>query len=115
MDFLSQNFVNNMTEKYANFSGRATRKEYWLFQLVLIVIMFGLVFLEMLIRGSDVFATLFQFATFLPSLALGVRRMHDTNHSGWWIICPIVNLVFACTKGTTGDNRFGADPLVNQQ
>ena len=41
MDFLSQNFVNNMTEKYASFSGRATRKEYWLFQLVFIVIMCG--------------------------------------------------------------------------
>jgi uncharacterized membrane protein YhaH (DUF805 family) len=41
--------------------------------------------------------------------------MHDTDHSGWWILLPIVNLIFACTEGTRGPNRFGADPKLSEQ
>ena len=69
----------------------------------------------MLTVGSDIAATVFQVVTLIPAVAVTIRRMHDTDHSGWWQLVPIVSLVFACTKGTTGNNRFGADPLVNQQ
>ena len=58
----------------------------------------------------SILATIYQLAVMIPSIAVGVRRMHDTNHSGWWLLLPIVNLVFACTEGTQGDNGFGADP-----
>jgi uncharacterized membrane protein YhaH (DUF805 family) len=49
-------------------------------------------------------------AIFLPSLALAIRRMHDVDKSGWYSLIPIYNLILLCTEGTTGDNRFGADP-----
>lgn len=104
-------------KKYAEFSGRARRKEYWMFTLVnvivcviltLIIKLTGLSFIAILID-------IYQLALLVPSIAVGIRRMHDTDHSGWWILCPIVNLVFACTEGTRGDNRFGADPKLGAQ
>ena len=115
MDFFISNFVDNITKKYATFSGRASRKEYWLFNLAYVSIICVLVLIEMLTVGSDIAATVFQVVTLIPAVAVTIRRMHDTAHSGWWQLVPIVNLVFACTKGTAGNNRFGADPLVTQQ
>ena len=53
---------------------------------------------------------LYSLAIIVPSIAVGVRRMHDTNHSGWWLHLPIVNLVFACTEGVRGPNEYGPDP-----
>ena len=64
---------------------------------------------------NSILVTIYQWAVMLPSIAVGVRRMHDTNHSGWWLLCPIVNLIFACTEGTRGENRFGADPKAGTQ
>jgi uncharacterized membrane protein YhaH (DUF805 family) len=102
-------------KKYAVFSGRSRRKEYWMFCLCNWIITFALAFIEALAgifpeSGDSIFVSVYQFAIFLPTLALGIRRMHDSDHSGWWILLPIVNLVFACTEGTRGDNRFGSDP-----
>jgi uncharacterized membrane protein YhaH (DUF805 family) len=57
-----------------------------------------------------IIATLYSLAVLLPSVAVGIRRMHDTDHSGWWIIVPLVNLIFACTDGTPSSNRFGPSP-----
>lgn len=102
-------------KKYAEFSGRARRKEYWMFVLFNTIICFVLGFIAGLAgphSGLGVLVNIYQLAVLIPSIAVGVRRMHDTDHSGWWIIVPIVNLVFACTEGTTGDNRFGYDPKM---
>jgi uncharacterized membrane protein YhaH (DUF805 family) len=105
-------------KQYAVFNGRARRKEYWMFALFnfLIAIAFGFVF--GLVggpgRGSVIF-DIYQLAILIPSIAVGVRRMHDTDHSGWWLLVPIVNLVFACTEGTSGPNRFGPDPKLEAQ
>ena len=106
-------------KKYAVFSGRARRKEYWMFMLfnVLIAMTFGIVDgLSGATGGASVFGSLYQLATLLPTwllvpfLAAGVRRMHDTDHSGWWLIVPVVSLIFAVRAGQDGDNRFGLDP-----
>jgi uncharacterized membrane protein YhaH (DUF805 family) len=59
---------------------------------------------------ASVLATIYELVILLPATAVGVRRMHDTDHSGWWLLLPIVNLVFAVTEGTRGNNRFGPDP-----
>ena len=59
---------------------------------------------------ESILALLFQLAILVPTLAVGVRRMHDTDHSGWWVIVPIANVVFLFMEGTRGANRFGADP-----
>jgi len=103
-------------KKYAVFAGRARRKEFWLFYLGNVTIALGLGLSEGLFgiaaeTDESVLALLFQFAVLVPSLAVAVRRMHDTDHSGWWLMIPIVGWVFCCTNGTRGANRFGADPI----
>ncbi len=120
--------------KYAIFSGRARRKEFWLWQLLIGVVTAFLLSLsrpvfnpyidspgDKLITGfvNPVFSTIlfvFLAAIFLPSLAVQVRRLHGNNKSGWWLLLGItgigslVLLVFYLLDGTRGPNRFGADP-----
>lgn len=60
--------------------------------------------------GSSVLTTIYSLGVLIPGIAVGVRRMHDTNHSGWWLLFPVVNLIFLVTEGTQGNNRFGQDP-----
>jgi uncharacterized membrane protein YhaH (DUF805 family) len=100
-------------KKYTEFSGRASRKEYWLFTLGQFVI--GLL-LALII---PVLYFVFLIGTLLPVLAVWVRRLHDTNRSGWWcfiVLVPLVGnimmLVFLCSKGTEGDNDYGPNPLL---
>jgi uncharacterized membrane protein YhaH (DUF805 family) len=112
------NWYLEVLKKYVDFDGRARRKEYWMFVLINTIISFVLMFLIMKTGGAktgSVVLNLYQLAVLLPSIAVGVRRMHDTDHSGWWILCPIVNLIFACTGGTAGPNRFGPDPKLSAQ
>ncbi|HXD18459.1 MAG TPA: DUF805 domain-containing protein [Vicinamibacterales bacterium] len=102
-------------KKYATFSGRSQRKEYWMFVLVNTIVIVALTIIETVARGDaagdgSVLAGLYNLAVFLPTLAAGVRRMHDTDHRGWWLLVPLVNLVLACRDGGQGDNRFGPDP-----
>ena len=99
-------------KKYAQFSGRARRKEYWMFVLFHVLIAGAFGFLDGLASGpgaATIFANVYQLAVLVPSLAAGVRRMHDTGHSGWWLLVPLVSLVLAVRDGD-GDNRFGPDP-----
>jgi len=127
-------------DKYATFSGRASRSEYWYSFLFLFLV--GLVWAGLIFslgafdfsspRGMSGLATfvmiaggLFYLAVFIPTLAVSVRRLHDRNMSGWWylglmvlsavpyigIVVSIGWLVLFCLKGTSGDNRFGPDPL----
>jgi uncharacterized membrane protein YhaH (DUF805 family) len=56
---------------------------------------------------------IYDLAILLPAIGAGIRRMHDTNHSGWWILLPIVNLIFAIIEGDKGENRFGPDPKIS--
>ena len=108
-----------LTEKYADFRGRAPRSEYWWF-----VLFYMLVYLAVALVGvvSDTLAGIVQFVVWLgllvPSIAVAVRRLHDTDRSGWWllialipVIGTIVLIVFTVQRGTPGDNRFGPDPL----
>ena len=102
-------------KKYAVFTGRARRKEFWLFNLGNLIIALVLILSEGLFgiaaeTDESVLGLLFQLASLVPTIAVGVRRMHDTDHSGWWVIAPIANVVFMCMNGTRGANRFGADP-----
>jgi len=104
-------------KNYANFSGRTSRRDYWMFVLVNTIVLFALTMIEAVARAgvaesnsSSVLAGLYNLAVLLPSLAAPVRRMHDTDRRGWWLFVPIVSLVFACMDGEHGDNRFGPDP-----
>ena len=110
---------------YVNFSGRAPRWEYWYW--VLFVIIVGIVssLIDSFIFGSDPteggFApvqTLTGLALFIPGIAIGIRRLHDLDRTGWWFLIAftgiglILLLIWACMKGTAGPNRFGPDPLA---
>ena len=105
-------------ERYAQFEGRAGRAEFWWFFLANLVI--GIVF-QILFRVSGIFVILwflYALALIIPEIAVGVRRLHDTNNSGWWlllgffpIVGAIVLLVFFATEGDSGPNEYGApDP-----
>ncbi len=109
------NYYFEALKKYAVFSGRARRKEYWMFFLFNIIIGFLLRFIEGMAGinpGSyeGLLAIIYQLAILIPSIAVGVRRMHDVNKSGWYLLIPIYNLILACTDGTKGDNKYGSDP-----
>lgn len=104
-------------KRFADFSGRSRRMEYWLFVLfVWIVIIIlraieGMAGLTGMVGGVyGPLTTIFYLAMLIPLIAVAVRRMHDQDRSGWWILVPIVNIVFLFIDGTRGPNRFGPDP-----
>jgi uncharacterized membrane protein YhaH (DUF805 family) len=102
-------------ERYAKFDGRSARPEFWWFVLAnfLIQVVFNL-----LAQATDLFAILgfvYALAVLVPSIAVGVRRLHDTDKSGWFLLLGlipcvgiIILIVFFATEGTRGPNRFGA-------
>ncbi len=110
-------------KKYATFSGRARRSEYWYFTLFYLLIYLVLMFVDMTMgafsskEGIGVLTTLFTLAMLLPSLAVTIRRLHDTGHSGWWILLGalpflggLILFVFFVRDGDPGTNEFGEDP-----
>jgi uncharacterized membrane protein YhaH (DUF805 family) len=106
---------------YVNFSGRAVRSEFWYWVLfaILASIVAGLIDLALFgVEGSSPINSLVGLALFLPGLAVSVRRLHDLDRSGWWILLGLIPLVgiiilivWYCQRGTVGVNRFGPDPL----
>ena len=102
--------------KYATFSGRAVRSEYWYFILFQILANAAAGAVGYALQSSVVDG-LVDLLLILPALAVAVRRLHDIDKSGWWLLIgliPLVGWVFLivwhCTKGTLGANRFGPDP-----
>ena len=106
------NYYLSVLKKYTVFTGRARRKEYWMFCLFNLIIAIALNVVARIIH-LPILGTLYSLAVLLPAIAVGVRRMHDTDHSGWWLLLPIVNLIFAITDGQPGDNRFGPNPKTS--
>jgi len=103
----------HVLKNYAVFDGRARRREFWSFALVnfcigLVISLFGA-----LCGDSGVLYTLYTFATLIPYIGVGIRRMHDTDRSGWWILLPIGNLIYWAEDGKPGTNRFGTDPKAS--
>ena len=102
-------------ERYAKFDGRAARPEFWWFVLANFII--GVVF-NILSQVSDLFfflSLLYSLAVLVPYLAVAVRRLHDTDKSGWWLLiglipCAgiIILIVFFATEGTRGPNQYAA-------
>jgi uncharacterized membrane protein YhaH (DUF805 family) len=110
-----------MFENFANFSGRARRAEYWYFVLMYIILLIVATMLDgalglnfsPLPYGYLYLAV--ALASIIPSLAAGVRRMHDVGKSGWFLLIPIYSLVLACSEGNRGENRYGADPKATEE
>lgn len=109
----------DVLKKYVVFEGRARRKEYWMFFLFNLIIAFVIGFAEGLLGAAGTVSTLYSLAIFLPSLAVTVRRLHDTDRSGWWIlICliplvgPLVLLYFLVLEGVSQSNEYGDNPKL---
>ena len=123
--------VKSVFGNYATFSGRARRSEYWFFYLFNLIAVFVFMIVASIIgaifgggKGAAgglavgyVLYILYGLAAFIPSVAVAVRRLHDTNRSGWnllWCLLPfvggIVVLVFMVMDSTPGENQYGANP-----
>jgi uncharacterized membrane protein YhaH (DUF805 family) len=118
--------INSCLGQYAGFTGRAQRAEYWYWLLFTLLV--GLVggFICGFVGGmlgtgtpAMIFQGVFMLAILLPSLAVAVRRLHDLDKSGWWyllvlvpLVGPIIMLVWFCTPGTRGPNRFGGGTVM---
>ncbi|MBD0830596.1 DUF805 domain-containing protein [Aestuariibaculum sediminum] len=109
-------YLKVVKENYANFNGRARRKEYWMFVLFNMLFTYAIAFLSgLLVTLTDNVALAFIYviyllAVFIPSLAVGVRRMHDVGKSGWYLLIPIYSFILAVTEGDRGVNKYGPDP-----
>jgi len=113
-------FYIGVLKKWNIFSGRARRKEYWMFFLMNFILFTILGVLIQFPYMGDVFyiiSVLLSFALIIPNLALSIRRLHDTNHSGWLLLLglipligAIILLVFFIQGGTSGNNKYGPNP-----
>ena len=135
--------IKSFYKNYFNFRGRASRSEYWWNNLLsygLIAIWYAVYFValfSLIDAGSDpteatliaygqtgivgILLLIFLLASFIPSLSISFRRIHDKNKSAWnflWFLVPIFGfipiLIWFCQRGTVGENRFGADPLAQK-
>ncbi len=131
-----ENFKDILTNKYADFEGRARRSEYWYFTLIymILILLFGffsgvLFSIVSVMTGGPATSTgmipiillsIIMLGLFIPALALTVRRLHDTNKSGWWLLLgfipfgSLVLFIFYCIEGTHGPNDFGPDPKMTE-
>ena len=110
-------------KKYAVFNGRATRGEYWYFALFNVIISIVLLVIDVVIgtysaeAGLGLLGGVYALAVLIPSIAVGVRRLHDTGRSGWWLLIvlipligAIVLLVFTVQDSKPGENQYGPNP-----
>jgi uncharacterized membrane protein YhaH (DUF805 family) len=112
--------------RYAEFGGRSRRMEYWMFALFSLLVNIASSIVDIFAFGYSFdddgpMTILVNLALFIPSLAVGIRRLHDVGRSGWWmllifaiIIGWILLLVFFVTDGEHGDNEYGPDPKMDQ-
>ena len=109
--------------KYAIFDGRASRREYWIFILINIIIGVALqsAFSIFSAKLGLIVGAVYNLAMFIPSIAVGVRRLHDVNKSGWYLLIvfiPIVGfiwlLILNLTAGDVGENMYGPSPYNNK-
>jgi uncharacterized membrane protein YhaH (DUF805 family) len=110
-------------KNYASFSGRAGRREFWMFYLVYILIFIAISIVSAILPSSiaivfSILTLVFALGMFIPTLAVSVRRLHDTDHSGWWLLISLIPLAglyilyLLIIEGTQGPNRFGDSPVA---
>ena len=120
--------VKCITKKYLDFSTRAPRKEFWFFVLCYVGGVFIMTVTDIATDTYDkesrigLFTSIFVLLTFIPYLSVSVRRLHDTNRTGWWVLIAIIPIIGAvwlivlyCFKGNRDVNRFGEDPLSRER
>ncbi len=94
-------------KQYADFNGRARRKEFWTFALINAIVLIVLNYISMVLYY------VYYLGILIPSIAVAIRRMHDLGKSGWYCLIPIYNIVLAATEGEPKDNEYGENPKDN--
>ena len=109
--------ISSGFSNYVNFSDRACRSEYWYWFLFVVLCQLVTAIVDSVI-GIQLTTGIFSLVVLLPGIAVSVRRLHDLDRSGWWLLLgfiplvgTIILIVWFCTRGTPGPNRFGPDPL----
>ncbi len=109
--------VKSVLSKYADFSGRARRSEYWFWGLATILGYMVALILTAIAKPFTLLAIIFYLGILVPSIAVGARRLHDTGKSGWWLLISVVPLiggivllVFTVTDSAPGSNQYGPNP-----
>lgn len=104
-------------KKYAEFSGRARRQEFWMFSLFNFLASVALTIVDAILGTNGTLDGLYTLAVLIPYIAVTARRLHDTDHSGWWQliwIIPIIGWIIfflnTCSDSQPGENRFGPNP-----
>jgi uncharacterized membrane protein YhaH (DUF805 family) len=121
----NMNWYLDVLKKYADFGGRARRKEYWMFALFNVLIYIAILIFSAILGSIDnslaligsLLLVVYALAIFVPSLAVAVRRLHDTGRSGWWfliafvpVVGGIILLVFTVQDSVPGENEYGKNP-----
>lgn len=126
------NWLTLALKKYAEFKGRSRRREYWMFFLFCVIVYFFAMILDNAFgiafnlaeesSGVGPIYMVSSLALFIPSLAVSVRRLHDIDKSGWYILVTLIPLIGAIwflvmmiTEGTKGANKYGADPKDDER
>ncbi|MEU9252065.1 DUF805 domain-containing protein [Streptomyces sp. NPDC048270] len=111
------NHYTDVLKKYADFSGRARRQEYWMFFLFNAAAAIILIVLDFVLGTYPLLYGIYALAVFLPNLGVTIRRLHDTGKSGWWIligIIPVIGfiwmIVLLATEGEQAPNQYGPNP-----
>ncbi len=117
------NYYLDVLKKYAVFSGRAQRKEFWMFSLISTIVALVLVVIDGALGTFDaesemgLLSGIYLLAIILPMLGLSIRRLHDTGRSGWWLLISIIPLigtitllVFYCLDSAPEENQYGDNP-----
>lgn len=124
MEEIKNIFLNVVKNNFANFNGRARRREYWMFQLAVVIIFLALSIVAGILGAvadflgmiAGLVVTVAFLGILVPSIALAVRRLHDTNKSGWLLLIALIPfggfylLYLYITEGDKGANQFGEDP-----
>jgi uncharacterized membrane protein YhaH (DUF805 family) len=107
----------SVLKNYATFSGRARRKEYWMFVLFSFLISIVLSVVDSVLGSPGIIGGLYSLAVLCPSVAVSIRRLHDTGRSGWWILVALIPFLgwiyliyLQASEGEAADNAYGANP-----
>ena len=106
------NWYLKVLKQYADFNGRARRKEYWMFFLFNMIISYSLqgLGLALGISALGTLGTVYSLAVLIPGIAVAVRRMHDIGKEWWYMLIPIYNIILACQDSADGPNEWGDNP-----
>ncbi len=117
------NWYIEVLKKYTEFSGRSRRKEYWYFVLFNFIVSIVLIGVDSMVGtlnsegGYGVFSTIYSIAVLLPTIGVGIRRLHDIGRTGWWLLIGllpligfIVLIIFFVKDSQPGENQYGPNP-----